>query len=102
MHADSGGFLALKIESSKTDQMGYKVEIDTQFSPNMFFTIEPKYKSRKTGDKIQYLDLVHFRTTVNKQNLVISPSNCIRQEELFFKENNPYIVEKIIDDLNCT
>lgn len=102
MHNDSAGFLCAKNECSKTEQIGYRIEIETDYSHQMFFTFEPKYKSRSKGDKIQYYDMLHIRSPNNEHNLAISPSNYISPDNLFFKEDNPYIVEKIIDDFNCT
>lgn len=91
MHRDSGSYICAKTECSKTEQIGYKIGISTEFNSRMVFTFEPKYKTRHEGDLIQYTDMVRLKNTKNEGYLAISLSNYEGPEEHYQEETNPYM-----------
>ena len=91
MHKDSKGFVCAMSECSKTEQIGYRVGIETDFRTNMEFTFIPKYKTRKRGDLIQYTDKIKLRNIENGHELSISPSNFYGPENHFMVDDNPYM-----------
>lgn len=91
MHKDSGEFLVAKNECSKTDQIGYKLEIRKKTSSRMVFAFFPRYKSHKIGDAIQYGDNLRLKNTMNKNNLAVSPLNVLTSRNMNFFDDNPYM-----------
>lgn len=55
-HVDSGLFLTRSSENAKTKKIGYYIKLSKWYSKNMIIKIFPKYKSRNTGEPIQYDD----------------------------------------------
>ena len=91
MHMDSKGFLAAKNECSKTEQIGYKLEIMKQATPRMVFTFEPRYKSHSIGETIQYSDDLILKNKLNNNNLSVSPLSLIPPKEAYAYDDNPYM-----------
>jgi hypothetical protein len=90
-HKDSGGFLIAKNECSKTEQIGYGLEISNKSSSRMNFCFLPRFKSRSIGDIIQYTDNLRLVNIENKNNLAISLENYISPKDLYHYEENPYM-----------
>lgn len=91
MHKDSKGFLDAKNECSKTDQIGYKLEIRRETSSRMIFSFVPRYKSHKIGDAIQYGDNLRAMNVHNSNNLAVSPLNVSTSREINGINDNPYM-----------
>lgn len=98
MHRDSGMYLCAKNECSQTEQIGYKLHITDIFSSRMIFSFEPKFKSRKTGDLIQYTDFLRIKNVKTDNFLCISPTNSRSPRDLVMNNQNPFIVHKILYD----
>jgi len=58
MHQDSQTFIKAKNDCAQTNKIGYDCELSDWFSNSMTFRIQPKYKSRQDGEKVQYRDNV--------------------------------------------
>lgn len=91
MHKDSQSFLSAKNECSKTEQIGYILEISKTPSSRMVFSILPKYKSHKVGDAIQYGDNLRVVNLENNHNLAVSPMNVIPPRDREYFDDNPYV-----------
>lgn len=94
MHKDSGSFLLARSECSKTEQIGYKIGISSEFNSRMIFVFQSKYKTRQEGDLIQYTDLIRLKNMKNNAYLSISLSNFESPEEHYQEETNPYMYKK--------
>jgi len=83
--------LLSKNECSRTEQIGYKLEMGEDFNSRMIFYFMPRFKSHSIGDNIQYHDDVRLVNKLNGNNLAVSPFNFVDSIDLFTFEDNPYM-----------
>lgn len=97
-HKDSSQFVVSKNECSKTNQIGYKVQIKKEFSRNMIFSITSRYKSLSIGDPVQFGDEIRILHNRSKNNLSVSLLNFEKTHIQNEQYQNPYLVDKLLYD----
>lgn len=91
MHRDSGYFLVSKNECSQTEQIGYRLEVSSQYNSKMVFTLLPRYKSRRIGELIQFTDEIFIKNISINSFLCISSYEIENARETYSYETNPYV-----------
>ena len=91
MHRDSGYFLVSKNECSQTEQIGYRLEVSSQYNSKMVFTLLPRYKSRRIGELIQFTDEIFIKNISINSFLCISSYEIESSREAYSHETNPYV-----------
>lgn len=100
MHRDSEGFLVARDKCSKTEQIGNSLEIGYQFTNRMVFKCQPRYKTRQSGDPVQYTDKIWLKNVKKLKNISISHSNFEVNDESLM--NNPFLPDITLKEPRST